>query len=361
MARAVGRRNAQVLRRAAVIRALGRVERRERLHRDLRAHTFEIGERWARRSAGELDHVPSKLRPGTVATQRFGPATGSARTRSRSDVVWFGKFDRAGTTRARAFVAGGVAIKLQTEHAEGNGHGLLAEARVRADVARLAPGLAPALRGSGHDPDRGISWIVEETVHGWHPWTPADVDRVLERTVAAVLRLYLAHGITSRPATAVLSPVFRDRLADAATLEPRIGDHLDAVDELLASDRDVEVALGHGDLVGSNVLVPRGDGDVMLVDWEHASVMPVASDVGKVLLQAGDKRAAIAAIAAQLGCHVGVRSASHPLLDQLLLGQLQGLSWFVHRRRRALDAGREAAFERDLIRRLATVAALRAA
>lgn len=344
-------------RHAEVLRAFGRIERREGLHRDVRAHGFDVGDAWARRASGVLEHVPPRLRPGTIATRRFGAASATLRSRSRSDVVWFGKFDRAGATRARAFVEGRLAIKLQTEPTGRDGRGgLAAEARTRVEVDRLAPDLAPRLRAAGTDAAQGSSWIVEETLHGRHPWTPADVDAVADDVVEAVGGLYTASGVTSRPAASVLSPAFRHRLAAAAATEPRIAPHLAAADRLLAADRDLEVALGHGDLVGSNVLVCAGR--VRLIDWEHAGPLAIAADVAKILVQAGDKGAAVAAVERHLGGHVGVRRSSYALRDQLLLAQLQGLSWHVARRRRAASVGREASFERDLQRRLAAVDAL---
>ena len=343
-------------RRRDALRMLGRVERRERLHRQRVPHRFDLAEGWARRGRGDLAHVPPGLLPRTPRPD--AAAYGQVRTASRADLVRFGKFDRSGTTRVRAFLDVGrpLSIKLQTEHA-GDGHGVVSEVGARREAHRLVPGLAPVIVAAGQDDRVGFAWLVEETVAGKHPFRAEEVDRVADRVIGAVARLYRASGFRSRPVADVVSPAFTVRLHAAAASDDRIAAYLDVAARLLLDGREVEVAFAHGDLVGSNVLV-RPDGDVQLLDWEHARELLVAADVGKVLLQAGDTPAALASIERHLGAEVGRPATSLPLHDQLVLAQLQGLSWFAHRRQRAESAGRLASFERDLERRLRTLEVL---
>jgi hypothetical protein len=334
-------------RRAAALAAVAAAERAATGRRVLRPRRFHLADDLAWRAGADLTGVPAEVRPAGALPADARPV----RARSRAALVRFGKFDRDGSIRARAYLLERrpTALKVQTDRRDGR-HGVDREVRARRQVAALVPDLAPALYGTGYLPAHEVSWLAEEIVHGVHPAGPQDVTEHADAVIGAVTRLYLASGIASEPARDVLEPSTAERFEETARHHPGLSRFLPAVHELIARDGDLEVAFGHGDLVGSNVLV-REDGSVVLVDWEYARRRPVADDLASVLTQARRKGPAIEVIERHLGAHVGVGSRSYTLREQLVLAQVRMLSWYPRRRERAERAGRLAALRRDTDRR----------
>lgn len=340
-------------RRRAALRVVAAAERAAGLHRRLAPRRYRLADDLAWQEGADLADAPAEVRP----TELPSDAT-VVRATSRASLVRFGKFDRDGSVRARAYLLGAdpVALKVQTDRRDGR-HGIDREVRARREVDALVPGLAPRLHATGHLARHEVSWLAEEVVAGVHPAGPKHVSRVADALVGALAPLYRASGYTTAPSSQVLGASSAERFADVVRVEPRLRRFVPAVEVLLAQDLDLELAFAHGDVVGSNVLV-QDDGRVILVDWEYARRRPVADDLASVLTQAHDKPGAIAIIERHLGRDVGVRPTSFSLREQLVVAQVQMLSWYAHRRERAEAAGRLDALERDTGRRVAALRAL---
>lgn len=340
-------------RRDAALRVVGAVERAAPGRHPRRRARYRLDGDVAVRDDARLAAAPPQIVPA-----RLPHDAREVVARAGADLVRFGKFDRDGSVRARAYQLGDepVSYKIHTRRADDR-HGVGRELQARREVAVLAPQIAPRLLASGHTRRRGIDWMAEELVRGSHPKGQAGVTAVVDALFATVARLYTASGFAPVPASRLLGAETVARFDEVVALQPGLAPFRDEVHRLLARDLHLDVALVHGDLVASNVLV-RDDGSVILVDWEFARRLPVSDDATAVLTQAHDKDVAIAAIERHLGPHVGVDRESHRLRDQLVLSQVRMLSWYARRKRRAEEAGRGFAIQRDTDRRIASLAAL---
>lgn len=345
--------DATLERRVEVLRAVGAAERAAGLHPRWRARRFEVrGATAVARGARSFDGLPAQVRPRDREPARTARR---AWVRSGADLVRFGKFDRDGTVRARAFRLGDDAwsLKLQTRRAAAR-HGLANEVRARLHVHELVPDLAPTLRA--HRLDGDVVHLVEEVVTGDHASGREEVAARLPELVDGLTALYARGGYGRARLDEVLSPATPQRLAEAAAREPRLAALMPRIDGLLDEDRDLDVAFGHGDLVASNVLW-ADDGRMLLLDWEYARTLPVLSDLSKPFAQAADPARAAEVIRVGLGDRVG-GSGAMPATSQLAVALLQNLSWYATRRAKAEQAGRMAAFRRDVRRRLTALEVL---
>lgn len=302
-----------------------------------------------RRGALDFDDVPVRA-PKQRAKRRH-------RSRATADVVVFGKFDRPGNTRLRAFYGrtdqGPVAVKVQPWQGERK-HGIGREVAARRRVAELVPEIAPPLHAHGvlEAAEGTLGYMVEGLVDGRHPLR-SEIHEMVGPLAEGLVRLYQAAGVTYEPFSAVASDqlmVSWKRLAeerdDAADLLPR-------VERLLAEDRTVAVSLAHGDPVASNVVVADG-GRVVLVDWEYAREGPVAGDLAKPLQQAGDQEAALESIERRAGATL-VEDGAYDLREQLALGQVRLLGWYESQRVKAEAAGRLPQLQKTLDQRLSMI------
>jgi hypothetical protein len=339
-------------RRAGALRVVAAAERAAGTHRLPRPSRFVVAGDAARRLGADLDAVPTGARE-FVSVPVDAHAT---RATARAALVRFGKFDRAGSIRARAYLPDGTTLKVQTADADDR-RGIANEIGARRRIAGLAPGLAPDVHRTGHLRRYGVYWIHEEVVHGRHPAGPADVSASADAVVGALARLYAAAGYATEGLAAALGHDVRERFLTTVACEPHLERFVPHVERLLADARDLDVSFAHGDLVGSNVFV-EASGRVRLVDWEYARRLPVAHDAASLLTQALDKPGAIAVIERHLGDRVGVGPSTYTLRDQLILAQVRMLGWYEARRRRAAEAGRLGALARDTTRRVRSLEAL---
>jgi hypothetical protein len=341
---------ADAARRAQALRVVAAAERAAGTHRLPRSTRFVVAGDAARRVGADLDAVPAAALAPVTADAHATRAT------ARAALVRFGKFDRTGSIRARAYLPDGTTLKVQTADPDDR-RGIGNEIRARRRVARLAPGLAPEVHRTGHLRRHGVSWIHEEVVHGRHPAGPADVSAAADAVVGSLARVYAAAGYTTRNVYEALGSDVRERFHTTVEREPDLERFVSHVERLLADARDLDVSFVHGDLVGSNVFL-ADSGEVRIVDWEFARRRPVVDDAASLLTQALDKPGAIAVIERHLGDRVGVGPGTYALRDQLVLAQVRMLARYERRRRRAGEAGRLDALARDTVRRVRALEAL---
>jgi thiamine kinase-like enzyme len=188
-------------------------------------------------------------------------------------------------------------------------------------------------------------------IDGRHPRDRGEVQGAAVALVARLGRLHASVGIEQRRLSEVASEQIASGWAFAAE-HLDVAGPLDAkVRALLRRDALLDVSLGHGDLVGSNLLLDER-GRVVLIDWEHAGPLPIAFDLAKLHVQARNSAAAFAAFRRGLGNRVGRTRGGYRLHEQFALGHVQMLSWHEHRLARATEAGREKQLRQDTRRRL---------
>lgn len=217
-------------RREAALTAVAAAERAATGRRLVRARRFRLADDLAWRDGASLAEVPAPARPrdGLPSDAR------TLKVRSRADLVRFGKSDRDGSIRARAYLLEGrpTALKVQTVRGDGR-HGVDREVRARREVDALVPGLAPRLFGTGRVDEHGVAWIAEEIVHGVHPAGPREVSAHADAVIGAVTRLYAASGVTSHPRSELLDPATADRFDAVVERTPRLARFAPAVHALL--------------------------------------------------------------------------------------------------------------------------------
>ncbi len=335
------RRSVSDARFAAALELLGVVE--ERLgHRRLR---------WPRRyRTGGLVAVRTSVEAGDLVAPpsllvRQVPGDGPVlRARCHAEVLRVGKFDLEAVVRFRAFHVGGdrpTALRIQG-HGDDHGSGVTREIRARRTVARHVPELAPRLLDAELDADRGIGWLQEELIVGRHPRTAAETRRAVTQLVPGLRRLHDGVGVSDVPFSRLAIGVL-DRW-DAATRAGILPSRLtEPVHRLVTRDADVQVSLGHGDLVRTNIVRHRGE--VVLIDWEKARSMPVANDLAKLLPLVGtDVEPTLAALHHAFGSTIAPTTTSYAFDEQFALAVIQTLSAALPRAERARRAGREKRF-----------------
>ncbi|MBC7290785.1 MAG: hypothetical protein H5T83_05550 [Actinotalea sp.] len=301
-------------------------------------------------------------------TSVSGPAV---RAETASAVVVVGKFSRSGQVKVRGYVrVDGRLATLKVWRSQGDSTALgRREREVRARIADIPDYRAPQVLAHGVADDgspHGVDYLLEAVVHGRHPVTPDERRSAVEDLAPALADAYRAYGVRRRHLSAMMPRDLAERLDLALATEPDWPGGERALRRarrrllgLVQADRFVPCSLGHGDLVATNI-VRQDDGRHVLVDWEHGRLMPVAFDLGKLLVT-GQADAALrrAAGAAVQGATARGRSADrYTWEEQLLLGLCKRLAAAPERRDRAHAAGRDDAFARQHARELASAAEL---
>lgn len=169
--------------------------------------------------------------------------------------------------------------------------------------------------------------------------------------VAGLARFYVGVGVERVPLSAVVSAELLDRWEEVARGAATQAWVTTTIRDLVGRDADLEVSMGHGDLVRTNMLMTGSD--VVLVDWEHARPMPIAFDLAKPVFLSSDPASTVEVIHATLSGQIASARSSYSLKEQLALAFIQMLSWSARRRHRAASAGRAGFLERDSRSRLA--------
>lgn len=283
------------------------------------------------------------------------------RARCASRIVVLGKYARPTQVKARAYLlVDGRAATLKVWRMGAGETPLGArERRVRERVARFPQYRAPTVLRHGTVGD--VDYLLEQVVYGMHPLTAPERRAAAEDLVPSLAAAYIAEGRVVSPASAVMSRDFATRLRTALddpeidwpcppAQQAAVAEHLL---RLVAQDRALVCALGHGDLVATNI-IRTPDGSHVLVDWEHGRRMPVAFDLGKLLLT-GDALEALRGAAVRSVRRLPLRdrrARRYTWDEQVLLGFCERLAAAPERRRRAAQAGRSRQFERELTAQL---------
>lgn len=326
-------------------RALRRVAAAERSSPVLptpgRGRDWHIARTTAWAEDTDLSDLPAGVRP-------VAEPDDSVRSKVAAALVRVGKLDTEREVRLRAFYPeAGVTLRLQ---AGGQPNGVDRTLHAYALVHEHAPGLMPAVL---HDGTVGLGrarFLVEQTLEGSHPRKGKALHEIAESLAAAMHVLHAGVGISERRFSEVVHRKLPQRwnaFADERDLSPALRQ---AVDELIGRDALLEVSIGHGDLVGSNIMVVEGK--VVLIDWEYSRMTPIAFDLAKVNLNCDRPLAASKAMQRGLNHTVGRTPGGYTFNEQLALAHVQMLSWSKPREAKARAADREHALERTVKRRL---------
>lgn len=342
----------------SALRLLGWVERRAGVPVASTRNRYRIDGQSAVRSDVTVEQL---RRPISRMALRVADDAPERKARCSADVVRLGKFDVDDVVRFRAFhvTSSGPRSSLRVQGAAGDGSaGVERDLAARRHLQVYAPELAPQLFDHGSDRRRRVAYLRESVIKGNHPKSAEHFQQLLPGILTGMLRLYRGVGVDRQRITDVVGDRFAERWSEV-TASGLVPTHVgSAVDALLARDADVEVSLGHGDLVRTNVLRAKGDklrarGDAVLVDWEYARSMPIAFDLAKPVLLSADRVVAVEQVRSCLGDLLGAARSSYRLEEQLALGLAQILSWSSSRAARAAAAGRSEHFERDTSARIA--------
>lgn len=343
--------NPSAARWASALKLLRWVESRSDVPRGWRARPYRVeGSHAVRDSVRGHD----LSRPVSGMARKVPSDAARISARCRADVVRLGKFDIDEVTRFRAFhvteVTQGSALRVQGQ-ADGGAPGVERDVAARRHVARHAPDLAPPLLEHGIHRRKGVAYLREGIVAGRHPRGPDEVQRLVPPMLAQLARLYAGVGVERQRLSSVVSSRLPQRWEAVASTHLVPSTVADTVRALLARDALVEVSLGHGDLVRTNLLVV--DDDVVLLDWEHARSMPIAFDLAKPVFLSRAPDLTIQAMGERLPGLVARSADSYRLEEQLALALVQMLSWSVVRAARAAAAGRTHRLQRDTVARAA--------
>lgn len=279
------------------------------------------------RANTRIEELPRYLRPR-------GPVTDRRRARVGADLIRIGKFDVDAEVRLRAFYLDSRrTVRFQ---AGGQRNGVERSLFAHQYLVQYAPDLGPPVLD--HGTIGQAPYLVEEVVEGRHPSGGRELERTLAPVTERLSALHTGFGITHEPLADILGQGFPARwqeavatgLVDAATER--------AVGSLLARRGTVPVSLGHGDLVGTNILIRPGG--LTLIDWEYAGRLPVLFDVAKLHLHSPDSNRALAALERGLRTSLRHGTADYSVREQLALAHVRYLAWEARRRQRAQAANR---------------------
>ena len=334
-------------------RLLGRLERgRPRLRRARRPVQYRVSERAALRLESSSAGLPEPTRALAGGTSS-GPLLDAP---CRAEFICLGKFDVEAAVRLRAFYLGDerpFTLALQP-YGGVRQHGLARAVRARRLVARHLPGLAAPLYGHGRLRSSGAAFLREGIVQGRHPTDRIEMQEVAGPIAEALHRFHVAIGIArwplSRAATHTL-PQGWETFARQSHVSQQLNRR---VRRLIQRDAFLEVSLGHGDLVGSNILLTSTEGSdqIVLLDWEHARPLPVVFDLAKLHLSARAPDVVLRQLHAVLDDELAHTAGGYGLEEQLALAHVQMLAWHEHRYAKAARAGRLRFLRRDTDRRL---------
>ena len=308
--------------------------------RPRRLSRFQLRGGVAVRSSLDPADLTDGLRPDPTAPveHRFLAVSGF-------DVLRVGRLTQPGEVRLRAFTVAGAqprSLKVQSRGPAGQ-HGIARELAARSALASAGLDLAPVLHSSGWLLGGRVGFLYEELVPGHHPADARELREACGSIIAELARMHETLGVRSAPLSSVVHPRFLERWTETSTVLAVPADLTARVTDLIVADRDVEVSLGHGDLVASNVLL--GGERPVFVDWEFARHQPIAVDLASLLTQARRVGPVLDAATRTHAGVVGARGGSYPLVHQLALAQVQMLTWDTHRRRRAERVGRSTAHD----------------
>lgn len=316
--------------------ALSRVARVERRAPTL--EQYESQHRWhihGRTAVGENAlsmTIPKAIRPRRPTTHVLGG-------KAAADVITIGKFDVDREVRLRAFyLEPGLSLRLQSG---GTRNGIDRSLAAYAEVRKHAPDLMPTIVENGRL--GRARYLLEDSIFGWHPRDGKTLQTVAYDVAASLRPLHQGVGVWERPLSEVVSAKFKQRWRYAVTHIGIESDLDQAVRRLIARDGLVDISMGHGDLVGTNIV--KLDDAVVLIDWEYAGLMPIAFDFAKIQIYCPDPRVALEEIERGLGGEVGTARGHYSLSEQIALAHARYLSWIGHTRRRAQAAGRMRQFD----------------
>lgn len=233
---------------------------------------------FSRRSSHTDPDVPIIPLQGTFSALRFWLSTPRIESCSSAVAVLL-------RSRLRAFYGGPEPMTLWIALGPLDGQDLR-----RANFAREQFGGTPGVRVPriiNADLESQPPSILEEVVTGRPFGLSSDWPLVSEQLLPALFAYYSRTGVEQQPAA---------NFYDRQQIFAAIADLLDKKDQgverfleeaaawLAFGEQTVPVALGHGDLAKSNLLVGR-DRTLFVLDWERCSTQPLAADLLKLVQQ----------------------------------------------------------------------------
>lgn len=281
----------------------------------------------------ETASLPRFLRPKQAVT-------GEHRARVAADLIRIGKFDVDDEVRLRSFyLAAQRSVRFQ---AGGVRNGVERSLLANRHLSKHVPGLAPRILDHGavsHAP-----YLVEELVQGQHPLGPAALEATIEAITDGLRALHRGVGVEQRSLMQELGRGFSSRWEQAVASGAIDVTIERPVRKLLKRDGTVPVSLGHGDLVGTNILVH--DDGVTLIDWEYAGYIPILFDVAKLQLHSGDVDRAVELLQRGLCSSLRNGTKDYSIREQLALAHVRYLAWGATRWKRAKVANRLSQLEK---------------
>ena len=290
------------------------------------------------------------LREGARRVRRVGaaevgiPDDGAPLTRRpmvarvAADHVVLAKMSTAEELRFRAFyLRGSVPMTLKAaREIEDVASRIQRELTARQALPKLRRLRVPRILDHG---DAGrLEYLVEELIPG-RVLAPTDRPAHLDDVLSGLTEMYEATA--APPATIGLASsaawdravAFIDSAKWARGWLPR-RQLLGELTALVEADPPMATAMGHGDLVWSNILV--GTDGVGLVDWEWAGPRPIAQDMVKLMTSIPGRFSYLPRLD-QLSRDLGVDT---PFAAQWALATVKSLASAAHRLRTATAAGR---------------------
>ena len=329
--------------------ALDRVARVERASSILKSRLFPRRFFYAKRSAWA---TPAGLDVLPLDQQHEAPI-GHTRARVRAESVLIGKFDVQQEVRLRAFYPkDGTSIRYQTG---GKNNGVIRTVNAYNNVRHHAPDLMPVVYDHGTILDGRGAFLVEETVIG-ETANRLQLEAIIGPLTQQLHAVHQGVGVTDKTASEVLGRHSRglwNEFIELHNIDPRI----DAkVQELFERDSLLEVSQTHGDLVNSNILVH--DNDFVLVDWEWASIKPIAFDMAKMIINVSDLETALQNMHSGLGGKLGTKKSHYTFREQVALALVQTLTFYKRQSIKARKARRTAALRRQTNKRVRSLTKL---
>lgn len=346
---------------ARALRTVARIERGSRLLTSGRRRVLTVHD-WEAVDAGP--HT-AEMRRQTPSDETVGPRDGSPRpmkAATSANVVRLSKFSAADCVRARSFyfdIDVPLSMKLVVADRARQGP-IISEIEARSALGGSTGVPAPPLLEWGGG--RRHAYLVEPVVFGRHPQTHPERQQAAATLLPALLSAHRKAGVSDDTPTfhadtlSRLERLFRHLVwNDSWTHPERL---LAVARELVTSQATLPVGWCHGDLVFSNIIVARS-GELRVIDFEHAKVMPIATDLGTLIAASPDPYALVDLVeAAATPGDVGSRPGRHTVRDQLAVTYLRELSWWEPKQRRATATGRTANFISWATRRIELVGSL---
>lgn len=201
-----------------------------------------------------------------------------------ADVLALAKFDLRGQVKLRAHYVDPALTIAVAPRPSGRGarDGVRNAVRAHQVVSAHAPGLAPPLLAHGRL-GRRVRYLVEAWVEGDPVLTGEGLGQAAGQILHGLGRVHRGHGVGSASLSDRWGADFHQRW-DAVRASGLLPDAVGArVADLITADRELRISWTHGDLVASNVL-RTPDGEVLLVDWEHAHEGVIMQDAAKLHL-----------------------------------------------------------------------------